>query len=202
MWLIAPLLLLLYHLVSFSAATALVPSTMSWLLQRARSSCFCGGGRGPAIPRAHALPPEASRHFTSISQVPHGRTIATSVPSPFSALQDDLKAILSKQLVPVARIDVDAERFLARVKFRNFVLAHYDIGTLEAQGEESIVRSIVHAHLVGPEADDVLYRRLLASLSTFSDPWAATSDQSMFQPDIAKITTASQRNSHLVAGTL
>jgi hypothetical protein len=95
---------------------------------------------------------------------------------------------------------VDAERFLVRANFRNFVLARFDIGTLEAQGEESMVRRIVHAHLVGPEADSPLYRQLLASLSTLPDPWAAASEQRMFQPDMAKITTSSQRSSHLVAG--
>jgi len=126
---------------------------------------------------------------------------ATSVSSSFSALQDDLKAIVGKQLVPVARMDVNAERFLDRFQFRKIFLARFEIDSLEAHGEESMVRRIVHAHLVGPEAEDALYRSLLASLSTFPDPWAATSDQSIFQPDIAKITTASQRNSHLVAGT-
>lgn len=126
---------------------------------------------------------------------------ATSVSSSFSALQDDLKAIVGKQLVPVARMDVNAERFLDRFQFRKIFLARFEIDSLEAHGEESMVRRIVHAHLVGPEAEDALYRSLLASLSTFPDPWAATSDQSIFQPDIAKITTASQRNSHLVAAT-
>lgn len=200
MWLqLTPILLLLHHLVSVAVAPAPPPNTI--MLRRACSSCFCGGGRGRAIPRAHALPLGASSQSTSISQVPSGRTFATSPSSPFSALQDDLKATLTKQLVPVGRIDVDAERFLARANFRNFVLARFDIGTLEAQGEESSVRRIVHAHLVGPEADSPLYRQLLASLSTLPDPWAAASEPSMFQLEMAKITTSSQRSSHLVAGT-
>jgi len=203
MWLLAPLLLLLHHLVSTAAAPAPAPNTiMSWLmLRRACSSCFCRGGRGQAIPRAHALPLGPSGQSTPISQVPSGRTLATSLSSPFSALHDDLKATLRKQLVPVGRIDVDAERFLVRANFRDFVLARFDIGTLEAQGEESMVRRIVHEHLVGVEAEDPLYRHLLASLSTLPDPWAAASEPSIFQPDMTKITTSSQRSSHLVAGT-
>lgn len=171
------------------------------LLRRSCLGCFCGGRRGQATQRAHALPLGALGQATPTSHSSSGRTLATSPSPPFSALQDDLKAILSTRLVPVPRIDVDAERFLTPANFRNFVLARFDIGTLEAQGEESMVRRIVHAHLVGPEAEDPLYLQLLVSLSSLPDPWAAASDQSMFQPEMARITTSSQRNSHLVAGT-
>lgn len=164
--------------------------------------CFGGGGPGQAMNhQAHALRLGLSGQTMSLSQHLKDRTLATSPSAGVFVFKEALGAILKSHFVPVSRIDVDAERFLTRCNFREFVLSRFDIGTLEAQGEESMVRRIVHAHLVGSEADDYMYRQLLVTLSSLPDPWAAPSEKSMFHPDMARITTSSQRNSHLVAGT-
>ncbi len=118
-----------------------------------------------------------------------------------SSLSDDLKGLLAQRHLPVQRLDVDElSRYQARATFRDFVLRRFDLGILEAQGEESTVRRVVHAHLLLEEPQ---YRQLLASLALLPDPFGPLRSEmaSSFQPELYRLTTSSQRSSHLAAAT-
>lgn len=127
-----------------------------------------------------------------------------------SSTPQDIKACfklhLNSRLSPVLYIERDLARFTQRESFREYILARYNLASLSAQGEESSIRRIVHAYL---SVNDAEYQELLQQMRQMRDPWAikgknngnssgsTTGEDELFLPIASKLTTSSQKNSHL-----
>lgn len=122
-------------------------------------------------------------------------TMATPTPD---ALRHSILEGLRRRLRPVQRIDTDARRYAQeREAFKAYLFGRFGLASLAAQGEESSVRRVVHAHLLAADAE---YRGWVEDeLPSLADPWSTADPADRFAPVPARLTSASQRDAYLPA---
>ena len=173
------------------------------------------GGRPPMLLRRLA---SVNRHryrprhrpalLSAMASTSTGTTTAE-----IAVLRQSILDGLRRRLRPVQHLDTDARRYAeSREAFRGYLLGRFGLASLVAQGEESSVRSAVHAHLLHDNGEKE-YRRLVEEeLPALEDPWAVTTTTTdtktrntasppfpRFRPAPARITSASQRDAYLPA---